>query len=77
MAPQTQHPDRDFWKSELETIGNITTTDEKQDAVTHTSVEAPEEGNVKIANTPFEEKTEAEKMVELEKRAKEAGQTAK
>ena len=63
MAPQTQHPDRDFWKGELGTIGNITTTSEKQDAVTLTSIEAAEEGNVKITDIPFEEKTQAEKKL--------------
>lgn len=63
MAPQTEHPDRDFWKNEVEMIGKIATTDEKQDAVAHTSIEAPDEGNVKIANTPFEEKTEAERKL--------------
>lgn len=63
MAPKTAHPDRDFWKTEVERIGNITTMDEKQDAVAHTSTEAHEEGSAKIAETPFEEKTEAEKKL--------------
>ncbi len=62
MAPQAEHSDRDFWKTEVERIGNVTTTDVKQ-AVAHTSIEAAEEGNVKIAATPFEEKTEAEKKL--------------
>ncbi|KAF1360785.1 MFS general substrate transporter [Lizonia empirigonia] len=43
--------------------GNIANTDEKHDAVAHTSTEAPEEGDTKIANLPFEEKTEAEKKL--------------
>lgn len=60
MAPQTEHPDRDFWKTEVERIGNITTMDEKPDVVMH---EAHEEGSVKITNTPFEEKTEAERKL--------------
>lgn len=63
MAPQKQHPDRDFWKAEVEMIGNIANTDEKHDAVAHISTEAPEEGDTKIANMPFEEKTEAEKKL--------------
>ena len=63
MAPQTEHLDRDFCKTEVERIGNIVTTFEKQDAVAHTSVKAPEEGTVKIAETPFEEKTETEKKL--------------
>lgn len=60
MAPQTEHPDRDFWKTEVERIGNVATMDEKQDIVTN---EVHEEGNIKIANTPFEEKTEAERKL--------------
>lgn len=63
MALRTEHPDRDFWKTEVERIGNIATTDEKQDAVTHTSLGAQDEGTVKIAETSFEEKTEAEKKL--------------
>jgi hypothetical protein len=63
MVPQTEHPDRDFWKAGVERIGNIATTDEKQDAVAHTSVEAQEEVPVKIAETSFEEKTDAEKKL--------------
>lgn len=63
MAPQTEHPDRDFWKTEVERIGNIATMDGKQDVVAHTSVEAQELGTVKIAETPFEEKTAAEKKL--------------
>lgn len=63
MAPQTEHPDRDFWKTEVERIGSITAMDEKRHDVTHTSTEAQEEGTVKAAATPFEEKTEAEKKL--------------
>jgi hypothetical protein len=61
MASQKGHTDRDFWKTEVERIGNIATMDEKQDVVAHTSIEAQEEGAVEIAETPFEEKTQAEK----------------
>lgn len=63
MAPQTHHPDRDFWKAEVEMIGNIATTDKEQDLVAHTSIEAPENSSVKIGNTPFKEKTEAERKL--------------
>ena len=50
-----------FGRLSSKRIGSITTTDDKQDAVTHTSVEATKEGNVKIASMPFEEKTQGEK----------------
>lgn len=63
MAPQTEHTDRDFWKTEVERIGNITITDVKQDAIVRTSVEAQAEETIKIAELPFEEKTEAEKKL--------------
>jgi len=63
MTHQTGHPNRDFWKAEVERIGNIATTDEKQDAIAHLPVEAQEEETVKIAEKPFEEKTETEKKL--------------
>lgn len=62
MAPQAEHPDRDFWKTEVERIGNVATTDKKLDAA-QTSVEFADEGQAKIAATPFEEKTEAERKL--------------
>ena len=63
MARHTSQPDRDISKVQVEKIENLATVNEKMDAVSHRSDEVLEEGNVKIAHMPFEEKTNAEKRL--------------
>ena len=52
MAPN--HPDRTYWRDEAEAIGNLTTTDPKQDAVQNER--ALEDPEFKLVAAPFEEK---------------------
>jgi hypothetical protein len=61
MAPN--HPDRTFWKDEAEALGNLTTTDIKQDAVQSEKAIYADDADVKLAASPFEEKTEEEKKL--------------
>lgn len=57
------HPDRAFWKEETEAIGNLTTTDPKQDAHRHEVVATDADPELKLVAAPFEEKTEEEKKL--------------
>jgi hypothetical protein len=61
MAPN--HPDRTFWKDEAEALGNLTTTDIKQDAVQSEKAMYADDADVKLAASPFEEKTEEERKL--------------
>jgi hypothetical protein len=61
MAPN--HPDRTFWKDEAEALGNLTTTDIKQDAVQSEKAMYADNADVKLAASPFEEKTEEERKL--------------
>jgi hypothetical protein len=56
------HPDRTYWRDEAEAIGNITTTDPKQDAVL-SEQKSIDDSDVKIVAAPFEEKTDEEKKL--------------
>jgi hypothetical protein len=61
MAPN--HPDRTFWKDEAQAIGNIATTDIKQDAVHNEKAISAEDPDLKLVASPFEEKTEEERKL--------------
>jgi hypothetical protein len=56
------HPDRTYWRDETEAIGNLTTTDPKQDAILSES-KSIDDSDVKVVAAPFEEKTEEEKKL--------------
>jgi hypothetical protein len=59
----SNHPDRTFWKDETEAIGNLTTTDAKQDAVHYEKAIVHDEPDLKLVAAPFEEKTDEEKKL--------------
>jgi hypothetical protein len=59
----SNHSDRTFKKDEAEVIGNLTTTDFKQDAVHHEKAVLHDDPDLKLVATPFEEKTEEEKKL--------------
>jgi hypothetical protein len=61
MAPN--HPDHTFWKDEAGAIGNLTTTDIKQDAFHHEKAISAEDPEFKLVASPFEEKTEEERKL--------------
>lgn len=59
----SQHSDREFWKTEVEHLGNLATTDPKQDVVHNETIKSNEDPDFKLVGAPFEEKTEEEKKL--------------
>ena len=63
MGRPISYPDRDTSKTQVESIENLATMNEKPDAVTPSSEETLEEGSVETTQPSFEEKTDAEKKL--------------
>lgn len=59
----SHHPDREAWKTEVQHLGSLATTDPKQDAVHHETVMSNEDPDLKLVSSPFEENMDEEKRL--------------